>query len=532
MRNSTLFLSIAALIGLEKATAQDIQLSPSFGTNGMVLASGWDGSGNAVSHVLLPDGRLAIAGTGYWNQPNSFRVTMAVIDTVCGNLSPTFGNSGTLVHTFQQRTTCEHLLITSDSKLIGCGTTAPSNGLSGHKPSVYRFNLDGSVDSTFNGTGYNKSSFDGTSSGRFWKCMEQPDGKIVCVGISSTNINGGVNGIGAQRFNVDGSLDTSFSDDGIARIPASGTGYSVVNSGSGILLPDGKVLVIGLFNANSTNYIGMARFNSDGTTDMAFGNAGLVVSDVESDDVGPSGLGAERLSDGRILVSTTSTNSPKEFLMACFLPDGTLDDTYGTNGVSLVAAGSGPIGRRMALTVDGGTLQFGAGHWNDGPATIVKRLADGTADPGFGSDGILQVITGTGYQKFWGGTVLPSGRIIGYGESASQIMISRLTNDPEDEQFVDLGPDVAICPGDSVMLDAGNPDGEYLWNDGSTEQTLIVSEAMFVEVTVTDPIGCSGSDMVEVSLLPEPDAPTMAMRSPAATRKSMLRSTSSVRPAS
>ena len=507
MRNFTLYLSIAALIGLQNAAAQEIQLSPTFGTDGVVLSSGWEGSENAVSHVMFPDGRLVVAGTGYWSQPNSYRVTMAVIDTICGILSSEFGNEGTLVHTFEQRTTCDHLLLTSDGKLIGCGTTAPSNGVSGHKPSVYRFNMDGSVDSTFNGTGYNKSSFDGTSSGRFWKCMEQPDGKIVCVGISSTNINGGVNGIGAQRFNIDGSLDTSFSDDGIARIPASGTGYSVVNSGSGILQPDGKVLVIALFSANSTNYIGMARFNSDGTTDMAFGNSGLVVSDVESDDVGPSGLGAVRLSDGRILVSTTSTNSPKEFLMARFLPEGTLDDTYGTDGVSLVTAGTSPIGRRMDVLPDGSTLQFGAEHSSNGPPMIVKRDADGQIDQGFGQNGILSVITGTSSQRFWGGTMLPSGRIIGYGESANQIMIARLTDDPDAEQFVDLGPDLSICPGDSVVLDAGNQGGEYLWSDGSTEQTLIVSEPMFVEVTVTDPIGCTGSDMVEVNLLVAPEAP-------------------------
>lgn len=61
---------------------------------------------------------------------------------------------------------------------------------------------------------------------------------------------------------------------------------------------------------------------------------------------------------------------------------------------------------------------------------------------------------------------------------------------------VTLGPDDSLCIGSSTLLDAGQGFGSYLWSDGSTGQTLLVSTAGTYSVTVTDANGCSNADTI------------------------------------
>jgi len=73
---------------------------------------------------------------------------------------------------------------------------------------------------------------------------------------------------------------------------------------------------------------------------------------------------------------------------------------------------------------------------------------------------------------------------------------------------VDLGPDQAVCIGQSATFTTGLPSSwSYVWQDGTTPQSYIASNAGNYAVTVTDPNGCSGSDNANlvVNPLPTPD---------------------------
>lgn len=64
-----------------------------------------------------------------------------------------------------------------------------------------------------------------------------------------------------------------------------------------------------------------------------------------------------------------------------------------------------------------------------------------------------------------------------------------------------LGPDTSLlCNGDVFTLDATIPNGSYVWNDGSTNATLMTSSAGVYSVTVTDACG-TGSDDLELLVL-------------------------------
>lgn len=63
---------------------------------------------------------------------------------------------------------------------------------------------------------------------------------------------------------------------------------------------------------------------------------------------------------------------------------------------------------------------------------------------------------------------------------------------------LNLGPDLPICLGQTITLDAGPNMASYLWDDLSTNQTRNVTNPGTYFVTVLNSIGCIGSDTIDV----------------------------------
>lgn len=66
---------------------------------------------------------------------------------------------------------------------------------------------------------------------------------------------------------------------------------------------------------------------------------------------------------------------------------------------------------------------------------------------------------------------------------------------------VSLGPDVDLCFGESVNLDAGLA-GSYIWSTGDTTQSIIADTSGTYGVTITNAGGCNASDDIVVSVTP------------------------------
>lgn len=69
-----------------------------------------------------------------------------------------------------------------------------------------------------------------------------------------------------------------------------------------------------------------------------------------------------------------------------------------------------------------------------------------------------------------------------------------------------LGPDFSLCNGTSATLDAGSGAAAYLWNDGSTAQTLQINQAGTYIVQVADGFGCVDTDTINVNAAVPPTA--------------------------
>jgi|GEM_PF-3103414 len=73
---------------------------------------------------------------------------------------------------------------------------------------------------------------------------------------------------------------------------------------------------------------------------------------------------------------------------------------------------------------------------------------------------------------------------------------------------VDLGADTLIC-GASYTLDATNPGSTYLWSTTETTQTIIPTTTDTYSVTVTNPQGCTDTDDVTITVVPQPSTPIL-----------------------
>ena len=109
------------------------------------------------------------------------------------------------------------------------------------------------------------------AAGYGWAMALQTDGKMVVAGSSD---NGSNFDLALARYNIDGSLDTTFSGDGLV-ITDSGLredGHDVA------LQSDGKILVVGYHHDGANEVIAVWRYNTDGSLDTTFSGDGKVVT--------------------------------------------------------------------------------------------------------------------------------------------------------------------------------------------------------------------------------------------------------------
>jgi len=72
---------------------------------------------------------------------------------------------------------------------------------------------------------------------------------------------------------------------------------------------------------------------------------------------------------------------------------------------------------------------------------------------------------------------------------------------------VSIGPDTTICSGEDIVFDAGSEHVNYLWQDGSSEQTFTATESGLYWVEVSNIYGCNSRDSVSLLVLEAAEQP-------------------------
>ena len=211
-------------------------LDNTFGSNGIAAApvtSGTTLSLYVTRVAIQTDGKIVATGYG-GGSSTSDDFTLARFNAN-GTLDTSFGGGGTLTTSLQGAGAdiAYGEAIQSDGKIIVGGFAYRQSPATGYELAMVRYNSDGTLDNTFGASGEVIDTF-GSDVSAIFDLLVQPNGKIVAAGQAD--------GVAALfRFNADGSLDTTFgnggvalgSDQGISGSRNFGEGQAVVQQSSG-----------------------------------------------------------------------------------------------------------------------------------------------------------------------------------------------------------------------------------------------------------------------------------------------------------
>ncbi len=353
------------------------------------------------------DGKIITGGYSITNNSGS-QFTLARFN-INGTPDPTFGQSGIQITSISSSSQIMDLEIQNDEKIIACGYS--NNGA--NQFTLARYNTDGSIDNSFGTNGIALTSIGDSASAQAAKI--QSDGKIIAAG--STVIDGFSN-FALVRYNTDGSLDNSFNNNGIVTTLV-GQRCAI----SSISIQSDEKIVVGGFttDTNFTEQFTVARYNTDGSIDTTFGNNGVVITTV-GDISHISAISIQ--ADGKI-IAAGFTGSTSQFLLARYNADGSLDTIFGTNGIVSTIIGDFSGAASIQVQSDNKIIASGFSNSNGTDQFVTIRYnTDGTIDETFGTNGIM--INTIGFGSRSNSSIIQSdGKIVsgGYAQIGSNYQI-------------------------------------------------------------------------------------------------------------
>ena len=154
----------------------------------------------------------------------------------------------------------------------------------------------------------------------------------------------------------------------------------------------GNIVVAGWANANGTQYVALAEYNSSGSLVTTFGSNGIVVTQVGN----TAGANAITISGSNVLVAGYGKDSSgnQDILLAKYNSSGTLASSFGTSGVTLDPVGSQATGN--AILVSGSSIYVAGTGGGTQTAVLAQFNSNGTltrvATHRSGSDNVWNAI--------------------------------------------------------------------------------------------------------------------------------------------
>ena len=251
-----------------------------------------------------------------------------------------------------------------------------------------------SFDQTFGSGGQVVTSF-GNEAGA-GKVALQSDGKIVVVGSAS---NGSIYGWAIARYNTDGTLDTTFGTNGIVtKYFAANSGLNGVGiQSTGKIIVGGHSNSGAPCNSTNTCWT-LARYNTDGTLDTSFGNNGIVVTVFINPNLGPQVLQSLMVDSNDKILAVGSTANVG---FVRYNADGTVDlirdivippddncpPTFSSQPCGNTADGANAVRIQQdgKIVIVGGWNQYGVFVTH---SFVLRLTSDVDFDSSFDSDGL------------------------------------------------------------------------------------------------------------------------------------------------
>lgn len=357
-------------------------LDTTFGTNGVANVTAPNNFGNGLKKFKIQsDGKLFIMSATFQMVNNSSNNNFLLVRlNANATYDTSFNGTG-----YQEFSFFANNDTGGDFSLIGnqillSGNTEETLIL--NKIAIAKFNSTGSLDLSFDGDGKAFYTFPYTAYDESKCSAIQADGKIIVAGTSHFNQN---SILSACRYNVDGSIDTTFGTSGFFKLNTQL--YDGINTIE--VDANGKIL-LGLNNSAT-----VIRLNNNGTFDSTFGSGGFAIITSTFSSVADIKI----LPDNSILVAgnifvNSGTVTSTNFMLAKLNANGTLATTFGTNGITTLTSTANYDQLFLVdAQADGKIVTIGnfSNGTNNRDTVIFKTNANGILDTSFNTTGVFTI---------------------------------------------------------------------------------------------------------------------------------------------
>jgi uncharacterized delta-60 repeat protein len=233
-----------------------------------------------------------------------------------------------------------------------------------------------------------------------------PGGRIVVAGSTSGSS-------ALVSYRPDGSLDPGFGDGGVVLTDFSSHSESIRDIG--VQGNNRVVLAVEACSIDLRCGLLVARYLRDGSLDPGFGKDGVRFYGAPASG---EALAVQR--DGRLVTAGSGWNGvDSDFAVVRFEPDGRLDRSFGTDGRLLTDFGGGDRAADVKIQEDEKIVVAGStGAGREAAFALARYLPDGSLDPSFGQGGMVTTDVGYCCATASGLAVQPDGRLVVAGNAA------------------------------------------------------------------------------------------------------------------
>jgi uncharacterized delta-60 repeat protein len=368
-----------------------LEFEPAVGQSFVIIEN--DGTDAVVgTFALLPEGELLAIGSHDFQI--SYRggdgndVSLTRVISQVGEIDAEFGIGGYAVPDYDVR---------AITPLVG-GKFLTMGSFDAVSGGVTRYNLDGRRDTTF---GFAGTAFVGATPvaavEQLGDASQFDPGRIAVAAVDQL-------GFRILKLWPDGQIDHSFGTSGWSEVAGFGETEAVpaaIAAHRRFGQTDAGWIVAGFsVDVNRANRyrLAMARFKSDGTLDPAFGGDGRVTADLDNQGGFESIAAIDVDVSARIVVlaksqvdSLDSCQTNDCIVVLRYLDDGSLDATFGANGMVVLPAGSFSAAGSLRLEDGADDSDILLSYIDDFELKLVRLKADGSMDPTFGAGGTATV---------------------------------------------------------------------------------------------------------------------------------------------
>ena len=381
-------------------------LDTTFGGTGKVLTAMSTSNDEAHDLAVQSDGKIVVAGL-VSNGSTNFYDFGVVRYNSDGTLDTMFATAGKLIMNISGYDMAYAVEIAPDGKIYVAGLTAGTSFYSGGNFSVVRLNTNGTLDTTFGTSGVATVTFPYTD--YFTNLYLQNDGKILVCGRNVPDTTGNYSDFSLARFNNDGTLDFDFSNDGKL---TTNFGNSDESTSIGVDT-SGNIYLAGKGGTN----VCIAKYFSDGSLDTSYATGGKVNLYVNNHSTELNDM--KLLSDGSILFTGLYYDTQYQMIVGKLNPNGALDTTFGTNGITVTDVDSNSEDTAYSLVVQpdgkiiisGRTYTAGTYYF-----AVLRYTAAGVLDTTFSNDGKVLTAFGTSWGMAYSSVLQSDGKLLVAGQ--------------------------------------------------------------------------------------------------------------------